>query len=93
MYEKTKINKKRLAFSFSLSYVKNVSALVPALLPVSVDDGQKVDVIWNDVAAAPSRHVEVLVEHRLSDVLFKRVQRFDENLPSFEHLTVVFKIR
>ncbi len=32
-----------------------------ALLPATVDDGQEVDVVRNNVAAAPSGHVEVFV--------------------------------
>ena len=41
----------------------------PALLAPAVDDGHQVDVVRNDVAATPSRHVEVLVQHGLADVL------------------------
>jgi len=41
----------------------------PALLAPPIDDWQKLDVVGDHVPATPSGHVEILVQHRLANVL------------------------
>ena len=65
----------------------------PALLAPAVDDGHQVDVVRNDVAATPSRHVEVLVEHGLADVLELQVLSFLLNWTKLTDLPQGFSIK
>jgi len=46
----------------------------PALLAAAVDDGHEVDVVRNDITAAPPGHVKVLVQNGLADVLVKQTR-------------------
>ena len=62
-----------------------------ALLPPPIDDGQQEDVVHDDVATTPSRHVEVLVQDRLADVLVRHFPRQNVTIEKLRSQNVTFE--
>lgn len=60
------------------------------LLPPPVDDGQQDHIVQDDVPAAPSRHVEVLVQDRLADVLLGYFTRQNVTIEKLRRQSVTF---